>query len=125
MLSHCLVDDALGQAIIFTATKRDAESLAEDLEADGHSAVALHGDLKQSKRTQMLNKLRRGEAKVLVATDVAARGLDVPAITHVFNFDLPRKDKDQRGRGSFRKRGERPRLDNIRDKTIQKDGDPL
>ena len=94
LLSHCLVDDALGQAIIFTATKRDAESLAEDLEADGHSAVALHGDLKQSKRTQMLNKLRRGEAKVLVATDVAARGLDVPAITHVFNFDLPRNAED-------------------------------
>jgi superfamily II DNA/RNA helicase len=94
LLLHCLVDETLSQAIIFTATKRDAESLAEDLEADGHAAVALHGDLKQSKRTQMLNKLRRGDAKVLVATDVAARGLDVPAITHVFNFDLPRNAED-------------------------------
>jgi len=94
LLLHCLVDETLGQAIIFTATKRDAESLAENLEADGHAAVALHGDLKQSKRTQMLNKLRRGDAKILVATDVAARGLDVPAITHVFNFDLPRNAED-------------------------------
>ncbi|MBL8482932.1 MAG: DEAD/DEAH box helicase, partial [Rhodocyclaceae bacterium] len=94
LLGHWLTDAATVQAIVFTATKRDAESLAELLDADGHSTVALHGDLPQRARTRMLNQLRRGEARVLVATDVAARGLDVPTVTHVFNFDLPRMAED-------------------------------
>jgi len=94
LLSHWLSGEASGQAVVFTATKRDADELAEALDAEGHAAVALHGDLEQRQRTRMLNRLRRGEARVLVATDVAARGIDVAGITHVFNFDLPRFAED-------------------------------
>jgi len=94
LLSHWLNAEAEGQIVIFTATKRDAESLAEALDGEGHATVALHGDLEQRQRTRMLNRLRRGEARVLVATDVAARGIDVAGITHVFNFDLPRFAED-------------------------------
>ncbi|MFO1418286.1 MAG: DEAD/DEAH box helicase [Methylotetracoccus sp.] len=94
LLNHWLADHGTGQSIIFTATKRDAEWLAQTLEEEGHSTVALHGDLQQRQRTRMLTRLRRGEARILVATDVASRGIDVPAITHVFNYDLPRFAED-------------------------------
>jgi superfamily II DNA/RNA helicase len=94
LLDHWLLDVAIKQAVVFTATKRDAEELAAALEADGHPTVALHGDLPQKHRTRMMNVMRRGQARILVATDVAARGLDVPAITHVFNFDLPKFAED-------------------------------
>jgi superfamily II DNA/RNA helicase len=94
LLDYWLMDAAIKQAVVFTATKRDAEELAAALEADGHPTVALHGDLPQKHRTRMMNVMRRGQARILVATDVAARGLDVPAITHVFNFDLPKFAED-------------------------------
>jgi superfamily II DNA/RNA helicase len=94
LLDHWLTDAAIRQAVVFTATKRDAEELAASLEADGHPTVALHGDLPQKHRTRMMNVMRRGQARILVATDVAARGLDVPAITHVFNFDMPKFAED-------------------------------
>jgi superfamily II DNA/RNA helicase len=94
LLDHWLLDAAIKQAVVFTATKRDAEELAAALEADGHPTVALHGDLPQKHRTRMMNVVRRGHARILVATDVAARGLDVPTITHVFNFDLPKFAED-------------------------------
>jgi superfamily II DNA/RNA helicase len=94
LLDHWLMDAAIKQAVVFTATKRDAEELAAALEANGHPTVALHGDLPQKHRTRMMNVIRRGNARILVATDVAARGLDVPAITHVFNFDLPKFAED-------------------------------
>jgi superfamily II DNA/RNA helicase len=94
LLSHWLNGEASGQAVIFTSTKRSADELAAALDAEGHATAALHGDLQQRQRTRMLNQLRRGEVRVLVATDVAARGIDVPAITHVFNFDLPRFAED-------------------------------
>ena len=77
VLVKCLSDSGMGQAIVFTATKRHAEQLAGELFRAGISALALHGDLNQRDRTKALNRLRRGECKVLVATDVAARGLDV------------------------------------------------
>ena len=94
LLNHWLTDIAINQALVFTATKRDAEELAASLEADGHSTVALHGDLPQKHRTRIMNVMRRGQSRILVATDVAARGLDVPAITHVFNFDMPKFAED-------------------------------
>jgi superfamily II DNA/RNA helicase len=94
LLDHWLMDAAIKQAVVFTATKRDAEELAAALEANGHPTVALHGDLPQKHRTRMMNVVRRGHARILVATDVAARGLDVPTITHVFNFDLPKFAED-------------------------------
>ncbi|MBU3908171.1 MAG: DEAD/DEAH box helicase [Gammaproteobacteria bacterium] len=94
LLNHWLTDIAINQALVFTATKRDAEELAASLEADGHSTVALHGDLPQKHRTRMMNAMRHGQARILVATDVASRGIDVPAITHVFNFDMPKFAED-------------------------------
>ncbi|MDA8383999.1 MAG: DEAD/DEAH box helicase [Betaproteobacteria bacterium] len=94
LLNHWLGQPSLGQAIVFMATKRDTEDLAEDLDRAGLPAAALHGDLVQGQRTRTLNRLRRGECRILVATDVAARGIDVAGITHVFNFDLPRFAED-------------------------------
>ena len=94
LLMACLNDTGLGQAIVFTATKRHAEELAEELLAEGFAVEALHGDMSQRDRTRALNRLRHGECKVLVATDVAARGIDVSTITHVINHELPRVAED-------------------------------
>jgi len=94
LLDHVLRDEALKQAIVFTATKRDANTLADNLYAQGYVAGALHGDMSQRERTRTLNKLRKGGLRVLVATDVAARGIDVADITHVINFDLPKFAED-------------------------------
>lgn len=94
LLAHLLSDAELNQAIIFTATKRDADSLASDLSGLGHSAAALHGDMHQGARTRTLDRLRRGQLRVLVATDVASRGIDVPGISHVINYDLPKQAED-------------------------------
>jgi len=94
ILNHILADVELGQAIVFTATKREADSLAGDLFAAGHKAAALHGDMNQSARNRTITKLRHGDLRVLVATDVAARGIDVNGITHVINFDLPKIAED-------------------------------
>jgi superfamily II DNA/RNA helicase len=94
LLDHILRDVELEQAIVFTATKRDADALAGELEQTGFAAAALHGDMKQSLRNRTLSNMRRGSIRVLVATDVAARGLDVRGVTHVINFDLPRSAED-------------------------------
>ncbi|ALD89896.1 Superfamily II DNA and RNA helicase [Cupriavidus gilardii CR3] len=94
LLDHLLRDASLKQAIVFTATKRDADSLAERLSDTGFAAGALHGDMTQGARNRTLTALRRGNLRVLVATDVAARGIDVPDITHVVNFDLPKQAED-------------------------------
>ncbi|MFZ5723790.1 MAG: DEAD/DEAH box helicase [Pseudomonadota bacterium] len=94
LLRHWVTHEDAGQVIVFTATKRDADELAEALAADGLPAIALHGDLTQRARTRSLNQLRSGEARILVATDVAARGIDVSGISHVINFDLPKFAED-------------------------------
>jgi superfamily II DNA/RNA helicase len=94
LLDHLLRDTGLNQAIVFTATKRDADMLADNLAAQGHEAAALHGDMSQRDRNRTLTKLRHGGLRVLVATDVAARGIDVAGITHVINFDLPKFAED-------------------------------
>ncbi|MEE8150486.1 MAG: DEAD/DEAH box helicase, partial [Nitrosomonadaceae bacterium] len=94
LLDHLLRDMELKQAIVFTTTKRDANTLADNLSAQGHEASALHGDMNQRDRTRTLTKLRHGKLRVLVATDVAARGINVVGITHVINFDLPKFAED-------------------------------
>ena len=94
LLDVLLRDVELTQALIFTATKRAAEELSETLLEQGHSAAALHGDMPQHKRTRTLQRLRDGQTRFLVATDVAARGIDVAGISHVINFDAPRQAED-------------------------------
>lgn len=94
LLDHLLRDATIKQAIVFTATKRDADSLADNLSAQGHKAAAMHGDMTQRERTRTLTGLRQGRLKILVATDVAARGIDIADITHVINFDLPKFAED-------------------------------
>lgn len=94
MLQHLISDDSLTKAIIFSATKRDADMLARDLHAQGHAAAALHGDMTQNARNKTIQNMRRGKIRLLVATDVAARGLDVTGISHVINFDLPKFAED-------------------------------
>ncbi|MES2554293.1 MAG: DEAD/DEAH box helicase, partial [Pseudomonadota bacterium] len=89
LLEHLLIAPDVNQVIVFTSTKRHADLLAEDLYAAGHKTAALHGDMTQGARNRTLTKLRHGDVKVLVATDVAARGIDVAGITHVINYDLP------------------------------------
>ena len=94
LLAHLLNNDALYQAVIFTATKRGADRLAKKLTEQGHEAAALHGDMNQNQRKRTIERMKRGEHRVLVATDVAARGLDIKGLTHVINFDLPRVAED-------------------------------
>ncbi|AOK67951.1 DEAD/DEAH box helicase [Burkholderia multivorans] len=94
LLDHLLRDAALDQAIIFTATKIDADQLAGRLADAGFQSAALHGDLPQGARNRTIRALRERRVRVLVATDVAARGIDIPGITHVFNYDLPKFAED-------------------------------
>ena len=94
MLDHWLRDTTINQAIVFASTQVECDGLANDLQQEGFSAVALHGALSQGLRNRRLMALRAGQVQILVATDVAARGIDVPTITHVFNFGLPMKAED-------------------------------
>jgi superfamily II DNA/RNA helicase len=94
LLEHLLSDQGLDQAIVFTATKSEADQLAGRLSDAGFASAALHGDLPQGARNRTLRALRERKVRVLVATDVAARGIDVPGITHVFNYDLPKFAED-------------------------------
>ncbi len=94
ILDKIVCQNDVEQVIIFAATKRSTEKLAKSLKEDGHKASFLHGDLPQSKRNRIVQDLRNGKCKILVATDVAARGLDVPALSHVINYDLPRQTED-------------------------------
>jgi len=94
LLDHWLRDAGINQAIVFASTQVECDGLANDLQQDGFDAVALHGALSQGLRNRRLMALRQGQVQILVATDVAARGIDVPTITHVFNFGLPMKAED-------------------------------
>src|SRR5690606_14839141 len=88
-LSRLLDMESPELAIVFGRTKRRVDELTEALQKRGYSADGLHGDLSQSQRDAVMRKFREGSIDVLVATDVAARGLDVTGVTHVINFDLP------------------------------------
>lgn len=94
LLDHILRDTSLDQAVVFTATKRDADAIADRLNLAGFAAAPLHGDMHQGARNRTLNGMRRKQVRILVATDVAARGIDVPGITHVINYDLPKFSED-------------------------------
>jgi superfamily II DNA/RNA helicase len=94
LLDHWLRDTTINQAIVFASTQIECDGLAGDLQQAGFDAVALHGALSQGLRNRRLMALRQGQVQILVATDVAARGIDVPTITHVFNYGLPMKAED-------------------------------
>ncbi|MFY9288224.1 MAG: DEAD/DEAH box helicase [Alphaproteobacteria bacterium] len=83
-----------GSIIIFTKTKYGSERMAKRLRADGHEADALHGDLRQNKRDRVIANFRDNKYRILVATDIAARGLDIPHVRHVINYDLPQVPED-------------------------------
>jgi ATP-dependent RNA helicase RhlE len=94
LLDRLLTDPALSRVIVFTRTKRSADRVAETLGRDGVRVSALHGNKSQPARQKALDQFRSGRARVLVATDIAARGIDVTGISHVINFDLPAQPED-------------------------------
>ena len=94
LLSHLIKSKNLQQVLVFVRTKHGANNLAKQLERDGISSTAIHGDKSQPQRTQALEEFKKGEVRVLVATDVAARGLDIEDLPHVTNFELPNTPED-------------------------------
>lgn len=94
LLDHILIQEDVEHTIIFTSTKRHADRLVSDLRDKEHQAAALHGNMNQRQRTRTIAQLRNGKIRVLVATDVAARGIDVQTISHVINYDLPQSVED-------------------------------
>jgi ATP-dependent RNA helicase RhlE len=94
LLSHLIKSKNLQQVLVFVRTKHGANNLAKQLERDGISSTAIHGDKSQPQRTQALEEFKKGEVSVLVATDVAARGLDIEDLPHVTNFELPNTPED-------------------------------
>ncbi|AAZ98768.1 DEAD/DEAH box helicase [Thiobacillus denitrificans ATCC 25259] len=94
LLDALLRDVEMVQAIVFASTKRSTEEISDLLAESGFASDALHGDMQQGQRNRALQRLREGRTRVLVATDVAARGIDVASISHVINFDLPRQAED-------------------------------
>ncbi len=89
VLSKMLADEAMRSVIVFSRTKHGADRVTRDLERDGFNAAVIHGNKSQNARQKALNGFRDGSVRILVATDIAARGIDVPGISHVVNFDLP------------------------------------
>ena len=93
-LRRLIRENEVKNAIVFCNRKRDVDVLAKSLIKHGFSAAPLHGDLDQSVRTRTLDAFRAGEIALLIASDVAARGLDIPAVSHIFNFDVPFQPDD-------------------------------
>ncbi len=83
-----------GSILVFVKTKHGADKIVKRLKYDGHKADAIHGNLRQSKRDRVISGFRSGKSRILIATDVAARGLDIPLIQHVINYDLPQVPED-------------------------------
>jgi superfamily II DNA/RNA helicase len=94
LLDSILTQREVDQALVFTSTQRDADWLADRLADMGHKVASLHGGMPQGRRNRVLQGLRSQHLRVLVATDVAARGIDVPTISHVINYGLPMKAED-------------------------------
>ena len=93
-LRKAIEREGVKNGIVFCNRKRDVDTVARSLQRHGFSAAPIHGDLEQSQRTQTLGDFKSGKVRLLVASDVAARGLDIPAVSHVFNFDVPRSADD-------------------------------
>ena len=89
LLSHLLNDRAMSRVMVFTRTKHGANKVADHLEKAGHAAEVIHGNKSQNARVRALEQFKSGRARILVATDIAARGIDVDDVTHVINFELP------------------------------------
>ena len=94
LLSSLIRNEQWEQALVFTRTKHGADRLVKQLELDGITATAIHGNKSQNKRTRALADFKDGEVRILVATDIAARGLDIDKLPHVVNFDLPDVPED-------------------------------
>ena len=93
-LRWIIENENVDNGIVFCNRKRDVDIVAKSLTKHGHSAAPIHGDLAQSLRTETLDDFKEGRIKILVASDVAARGLDVPSVSHVFNYDVPSHAED-------------------------------
>jgi ATP-dependent RNA helicase RhlE len=93
LLASILNDPALSRVIVFTRTKHRANRVAEHLGKNGVAAEAIHGNKSQGARQRALNQFRAGDARVLVATDIVARGIDVDGVTHVINYELPNESE--------------------------------
>jgi ATP-dependent RNA helicase RhlE len=89
ILSQMLADEGMRSVLVFARTKHGADRVVKDLGRDGFEAAVIHGNKSQNARQKALNGFRDGSVRILVATDIAARGIDVPGISHVVNFDLP------------------------------------
>ena len=94
LLTELLKDKTMDSVLIFTRTKHGADRVVRDLRQTGIEATAMHGDKTQKERTKALDEFKSGKIRVLVATDVAQRGLDISGITHVINFDVPQEPED-------------------------------
>jgi superfamily II DNA/RNA helicase len=94
LLQHLLQSESWGQTLIFVATQRGANNLANKLRVDGFPATELHGGLEQADRIFALKRFLSGKAQIMVATDIAGRGIDIPLLGAVVNFDLPRAPVD-------------------------------
>jgi ATP-dependent RNA helicase RhlE len=94
LLSHLIGSRNWRQVLVFTRTKHGANRLAQQLAKDGLSATAIHGNKSQGARTRALADFKNGEVRVLVATDIAARGLDIDQLPHVVNYELPNVPED-------------------------------
>lgn len=94
LLDHILQGEDMDTAIIFTSTKRHCDELSDELNDKGFFAGAMHGDMNQRQRNQRIRQMTKGTMRILVATDVAARGIDISSITHVINYDLPMSPED-------------------------------
>lgn len=94
LLVHLLKRETPGLALVFCATRREVDVVAKNLKAQGSKAMAIHGGLTQSRRLHALDSLKAGHINVLVATDVAARGLDIKDVSHVYNYDVPKSSEE-------------------------------
>ncbi len=115
LLVHLLKgDDDEGLKLVFCNTKREVDFITSNLNYNGIEAIAIHGGYTQAKRTKTMDNFRNQKVKVLVCTDVAARGLDIPGVSHVYNYDLPQDRKDYVHRiGRTARAGEKGKVINI------------